>query len=125
MDLTRTQLLKGNFIYPNELVKLVPTKHFIERLEQRGLGIDCIPTLVRVTKDNIHSGKTENGKELYSVVVRLKYNNKYLFLCFNPFDGAVKTLWFRDKSKRNVNRTQIPHTISEQAVRDIRNTIKM
>lgn len=101
MELTRTQILKGNFIYPSDLVKLYPTKHFIERLEQRGIGIDCIPTLVRVTKDNIHSAKTEDGKQLTSVVVRLVYNKtKFIFLAFNPFDGAVKTLWFRDKNKK-------------------------
>lgn len=99
MELTRKQILNGNFVYPSELVKLYPTKHFIERLEERGLGLDCIPTLVRVTKDNIHSAKTENGKELNSVVVRLAYNTKrYIFLAFNPFDGAIKTLWFRDKN---------------------------
>lgn len=98
MDLTRTQLLQGTYLYPTELVKLVPTKHFVERLEQRGIGIDCIPTMVRVTKDNIHSGKTDNGKDLISVVVRLKYNSsRYIFLCFNPLDGGLKTLWFKDK----------------------------
>lgn len=101
MELTRTQILKGNFIYPNELVKLYPTKHFIDRLEERGIGIDCIPTLVRVTKDNIHSAKTEDGKKLTSVVVRLNYNsNKFLFLAFSPIDGGLKTLWFRDKTKK-------------------------
>lgn len=98
MELTRTQILKGNYVYPNDLVKLRPTKHFLDRLEQRGIGVDCIPTLVRVTKDNIHSGKTEDGKELVSVVVRLKYTKyRYVFLAFNPFDGAIKTLWFKDK----------------------------
>ncbi len=98
MDLTRTQLLTGSYIYPTELVKLVPTKHFVDRLNERGIGVDCIPTMVRVTKDNIHSGKTDNGKNLRSVVVRLKYtSSRYLFLCFNPIDGGLKTLWFRDK----------------------------
>ena len=82
------------------MVKLYPTKHFTERLEERGLGMDCIPTLVRVTKDNIHSAKTEDGKRLSSVVVRLTYNtSKYLFLAFSPLDGGLKTLWFRDKRK--------------------------
>lgn len=101
MELTRTQILKGNFIYPTDLVKLYPTKHFINRLEERGLGLDCIPTLVRVTKDNIHSAKTEDGKKLNSVVVRLVYNtSKYIFLVINPFDGGLKTLWFRDKNKK-------------------------
>ena len=103
MDLTRTQLLKGNYIYPSELIKLTPTKHFVSRLEERGIGIDCIPTLVRVTKDNIHSGKTVNGRELSSIVVRLTYNtHRNLFLCFNPFDGFIKTLWFRDKNTKKV-----------------------
>ncbi len=107
MDLTRRQLVEGNYVYPNSLIKLKPTKHFIERLEERGLGIDCIPTLVRVTKDNIHSGKTDNGRELRSVVVRLKYNStKYIFLCFNPFDGAVKTLWFMDRNKSSQKSTK-------------------
>jgi hypothetical protein len=100
MDLTRTQILNGSYIYPNDLIKLKPTKHFIERLEERGIGLDCIPTLVRVTKDNIHSGKTDDGKELVSVVVRLKYNtSKYVFLAFNPIDGGLKTLWFREKRR--------------------------
>jgi hypothetical protein len=101
MELTRTQILKGNFVYPDELVKLHPTKHFIERLDERGLGLDCIPTLIRVTKDNIHSAKTEDGTKLNSVVVRLVYNaSKYLFIAFNPFDGGTKTLWFRDKGNK-------------------------
>jgi len=97
MELTRRQILKGKYIYPDDLVKLYPTKHFVDRLEERGLGLDCIPTLVRVTKDNIHSAKTEDGQKLISVVVRLVYSkSKYIFLAFNPFDGGMKTLWFRD-----------------------------
>jgi len=101
MELTRKQILRGDYLFPNDLVKLYPTKHFIERLEQRGLGLDCIPTLVRVTKDNIHSGKTEDGKKLSSVVVRLSYTPaKFIFLAFNPFDGGLKTLWFKERNKK-------------------------
>ncbi len=101
MELTRKQILRGNFVYPSDLVKLYPTKHFIDRLDERGLGLDCIPTLVRVTKDNIHSGKSDDGKKLDSVVIRLVYStSKYIFLAINPFDGGLKTLWFRDKLNR-------------------------
>ena len=101
MELTRTQILMGTYIYPSELVKLYPTKHCIDRLEERGIGLDCIPTIVRVTKDNIHSGKTEDGHKLISVVVRLLYSpTKYIFLAINPFDGGMKTLWFRDKTNK-------------------------
>ena len=110
--------MNGNYVYPSELVKLKATKHFIERLEQRGIGVDCIPTLVRVTKDNIYCGEAD-GKELVNVVVRLKYSTtKYVFLCFNPRDGALKTLWFRDK-KSNDGRENTGKD-SEQAVRNDR-----
>ena len=115
MDLTRTQLLNGHYNYPNDLVRVYPTKHFKWRLDQRGIGVDCIPSLIRVTENNIHSGKTVDGKNLNSVVVRLVYNSKrYIFLAFNPFDGAMKTLWFRDKHKKNKydNRTKIPRAPS-------------
>lgn len=99
--LTRKQILNGSFVYPSELVKIRMTKHCIERLEQRGVGLECIPSLIRVTRDNIHSGKTENGVDLSSVVVRLDYtSSKFIFLALNPKDGGVKTLWFRDKNKK-------------------------
>lgn len=103
MYLTRTQILKGDYVYPSEMVKLRMSKHFIQRLEERSVGLACIPSMVRVTKDNIHSAKTEEGKELTSVVVRIKYSSsQYLFLCFNPFDGQLKTLWFRRRDGRQV-----------------------
>lgn len=96
--------MKGNYVYPSELVKLKVTKHFIDRLEERGIGVNCIPTVVRVTKDNIYCAEAE-GKTLTSVVVRLKYNSsRYIFLCFNPIDGGLKTLWFKDKNKGHDNR---------------------
>lgn len=99
MELTRTQILRGNFSYPKDFIRVYPTKHSLERLEGRGLGLDCIPTLVRVTKDNIHSGKTEDGTTLSSIVVRLTYGRyKYIFLAINPQDGGIKSLWFRDKA---------------------------
>lgn len=95
--------MNGNYLYPKELVSLKPRKHFIDRLEERGIGVNCIPTMVRITKDNIYCGEAD-GKYLTTVVVRLKYtSNRYVFLCFNPFDGALKTLWFKDKKERNVN----------------------
>lgn len=100
MSLTRTQILKGNYLYPNELVHLKPKRHFIERLEQRSIGLNCIPTMVRITKDNIYCGEAD-GKYLTTVVVRLDFNySKYVFICFNPYSGSLITFWFRDK-KRN------------------------
>lgn len=120
MSLTRTQILKGNYVYPSDLVKLKTTKHFVERLEQRGIGLNCIPTIVRVTKDNIYCGEAD-GNILTSVVVRLNFNHeKFVFLCFNPNDGFLKTLWFMDKRRKNDDRRRqdVPQD-TEQAVRDL------
>lgn len=66
------------------------------------MDLECIPTMVRITKDNIHSAKTEDKKHLHSVVVRIQYSStRYLFLCYNPYDGALKSIWFTDKINKN------------------------
>lgn len=97
-ELTRKKILEGDYKYPQELVKLVKTVHFRERLEERGIGLECFPSMVRVTKKNIHSAKTDDGEHLISVVVRLDYtSSKYIFICFNPYDGYCKTVWFQTK----------------------------
>lgn len=38
MNLSRQQILKGNYIYPRDLVTLRPTKHIRERLVREGNG---------------------------------------------------------------------------------------
>ena len=101
MNLSRKEILKGDYTYPSDLVKLRFTNHFRNRLEERQLGLDCIPKLVRVTKDNIYSAKTVDNKTLSSVVVRLNYtSSRYLLIAFNPNDGAAKSMWFLDKHGR-------------------------
>lgn len=122
-ELTRTQILEGNYTHPTDHVKLIPTKCFMNRLEEKGLELDCIPTLLKVTKENIHSGKTEDGETLKSVVVRIKYSSRhYMFLCLNPYDGAVKTLWFRKRNNYGDRRRKkrIAITVGESAVQDNR-----
>jgi hypothetical protein len=96
--------LSGTYEYPDDLITLKPTRHFLDRLAERKLGLDCIPTQVRVTKNNIYRAKTEDGSRLTSVVVRLKYTyNTFLFIAFNPYDGGAKTLWFRDRHGNDVS----------------------
>lgn len=126
MNLTRKQLLDGSYIFPKDLVELWPTKHFVERLEQRGIGLDCVPTVVRVTKDNVHSAKSE-GNKLTSVVVRLVYGKyKYIFLCFDPNDGGLKTLWFKEKGGYNGSGRRRPdNQNSRQTIRDIGSETKI
>jgi hypothetical protein len=126
MSIPRTEILKGSYVYPEEMIKLRPTTHFLERLEERGIGIDCIPTLVRVTKDNIYSAEPE-GNLLRNVVVRLEYNSQtYLFLAFETKKGALKTLWFKDKRRKSDSGGRgAGAPVSEQAVRDTRTDHKV
>lgn len=103
MDITRQNILKGNYIFPTELVYLKQTKHVKERILDRTTGLIVVPEYVRVTLDNIHSAKCDDGKHLHSVVVRLDYNKqKWLFMCLNPFDGALKTIWWTNKKHGNI-----------------------
>lgn len=105
--LNKNQILDMDLTYPSKLVRLIPTHHFRKRLEERGIGLTCIPQYVRVTPQNIHSGKTKDGKKLISVAIKLHYSTLYdLYLSFNPFDGALKTMWFRKKNK-NDNRKRV------------------
>ena len=100
IKLSRGEVLKGNYKFPLELVRLKPSLHFKKSLENRGLELDCIPSMVRVSRDNIHSAKTIDNIHLTSVVIRLSYTScKYMFICLNPYDGAGKTIWFKRKER--------------------------
>lgn len=96
MNLTRHQIVNGSYVYPDDLITLKETNHFKTRFEERTFGLAMMPTRVRITKDNVHSGKTRDGTTLNSVVIRLKYSSKWMFLCFDPYDGVVKSIWFKD-----------------------------
>ena len=99
-ELTKLQIIEGDYIYPKDLVHLKPTKHVKARFLERGLDLDILPTVVRITDDNLFSGKTQDDKHLHSVVVRLYYTyGKDMYLCYNPFDGGLKTVWFRANYK--------------------------
>lgn len=99
-DLTKEEIL-GKYYFPKGFIKLNPTNHCIERLNERGYGLDFLPSVVRITESNLYSGKTSNNRSLCSVVVKLEYTpKKHLFLCINPFDGAVKTVWYGDRSQQ-------------------------
>lgn len=123
--LNKFQILEGKYLYPEDLIELIPTKHFWDRLIEREEGVLLIPTKVRVTPENIHSGKSRDGKTLHSVVIRLEYNKfRLIYMCFNPYDGGLKTVWFADKKKYRNHDTNVQTTMhqanSEQTVSDVR-----
>jgi hypothetical protein len=120
--LTRAQILAGQYEYPEDFVNLLPTTHFWDRVQERAEGILNIPTVVKVTRDNIYSAKTRDGKRLHSVVIKLKYSDyRFIYLCFNPFDGGLKTAWFRETVKKiRDDRRVFMGRNSEQAIRAYR-----
>lgn len=101
IELTRKQILEGKYEYPKGYITIKPTNHYLERLEERGIGLACVPWTVKVTKDNIYSGKTWDGKNLTSVVIKLKFSRwEDVFICLNPFDCGGKSIWFKEKRSR-------------------------
>lgn len=122
MALTRQQILASNYRYPSHLISLKPTKHFLKRTQERVRGFNCVPTMVRITKDNIYCATlSKNRRSFSTVVVRLKYTNtSYIFVCFNPYNGYVKTIWFEDSTRRNENRRQICTVADKPAVPNTR-----
>lgn len=88
-------------------------------MKERDIGLHLIPTMVKITKDNIYCARTEDGKQFESVVVRLPYNrHRYVYLAFSPSDGALRTLWFKDK-KNASTRERADYEANKQAVPDI------
>jgi hypothetical protein len=103
--LCRSELLGGAYQWPGHWIQLRWSAHARKAIEERGLAQNSIPTVVRISKDNIYSGRTEDGKTLNSVVIGLKYSyRRFLFLALDPVTGTLKTLWFRNEQFRGRNR---------------------
>lgn len=100
MWLTKEDVLKGKYYYPKTEIKLIATNHVLIRMKERGLDPSQIPAQVKVTSENIHSAKTYDGITIKSVVIKSKFDDdRYLFLVINPFDGGLKSMWFRPKRR--------------------------
>lgn len=109
-ELTKKEILHGKFLYPKDLITLRPTNHCLERIKERGQSLDILPSVVRITESNLQNGKTKDEKSVTSVVIKLDYTSrKDMYLCFNPFDGALKTVWYGNRQKfpgkKNTKRT--------------------
>lgn len=88
-SLTRKEIIDGGFRWREGLIKLSLSKHAKRRTEERVEGeFPIIPTVCRITKGNICSGRTKDGKTLNSVKVRLEYKrDKWMFLVICPWSG--------------------------------------
>lgn len=100
--LNKKDILKGEYYFPKENLVLIPSRHALEMIENRKIDTNKIPMMICVTNNNIYSAKCRDGKRLHSVVIKLKYDKiKDLFICLNPFDSAMKTIWLNNKNIEN------------------------
>lgn len=103
MKLTKDEIKQ--YQWPDDFIRVWPTVHSINRLTERGLGLEFIPNYVKMTPTNVHAAEMNDSNKLKSVVIKLLYGRyKWLFLVINPRDGAIKTIWFRDRKVNYGNR---------------------
>jgi len=100
------------------LIPLSLSKHAKRRVEERVDGeFPIVPTMVRITEKNICSGRSDNGKKLSSVKIRLDYkNDKWMYLVICPNSGVVKTLYinYKDAKKNAFTKGQVIETCCEE-----------
>ena len=98
----RNQILENNMNFETDFINLKYSFHANQRLEERLSGSLIVkPSVVKVTKNNIYSGASNDGINLYEVVVRLRYKpSEWCFLVFLPHNGFVKTVYFREIVKK-------------------------
>ena len=98
----RSQILNSDIKFETDFINLVYSFHANQRLEERLNGNLLLkPTIVKVTKNNIYCGATNDGETLYEVVIRLRYKpSEWCFLAILPHTGFVKTVYFRPLTKK-------------------------
>lgn len=102
INISRKDIL-ANYKWREGLIPLSLSKHAKRRVEERVDGeFPIVPTVVRITRNNICSGRGK-GKKLTSVKIRLDYKtDKWMYLVICPNSGVVKTLYINYKdAKKN------------------------
>lgn len=99
--LTRKEII-NNWKWREGMIPLLLSNHAKRRVEERMLGeFIIVPTVCRITKNNICSGRTLDGKKLSNIKIRLEYTkDKWLYLVICPGNGVVKTLYINYKDDK-------------------------
>lgn len=101
-NLSRKEILNGGYKWREGLITLKLSKHAQRRVEERILGeLVIVPSMCRITKENLCSGRSGDGKSLTSVKIRLNYKkDQWMFLVICPWTGVVKTLYINYKNAK-------------------------
>jgi hypothetical protein len=110
ITISGNKIFSEGFLTEDSWVKLWYGYHSKERLEERGKGSLCVhPEEVKITKKNLMKGYIDNGK-LVKFVIKIAYTptvELYLVLTDSYYMAKqyfVKSLWFREISKRKKRR---------------------
>lgn len=99
----------GGMKWRKGLIPLIMSEHAKRRISERILGeFMVVPSVIRITENNICSGKGRNGK-LSSIKIRLDYSkDKWMFIVVCPNSGVVKTLYinYKDAKKEKALRKE-------------------
>jgi len=114
--LTRKEILAGGYKWREGLIPLSLSLHAKRRIEERVDGeFPIVPKICRITKENICSGRTKDGKHLSSVKIRLDYKkDKWMFLVICPGSGIVKTLFINYKNAKREQTIKEREGITEE-----------
>lgn len=111
----------SNFKWRKGLIPLRLSNHAKRRVEERILGeFVIVPTVCRITENNICSGRSKDGKKLISVKIRLEYTkDKWLYLVVCPDSGVVKTLFLNYKDAKKEKASRERQGIEEECCEEI------
>ncbi len=110
IKVTRKDIIDG-YKWREGLIPLSLSNHAKKRAEERVDGeFPIVPKIVRITKNNICSGRAR-GKKLTNIKIRLDYkNDKWMYLVICPNSGVVKTLYVNYKdAKKNTFKKKSYH----------------
>ncbi len=115
-NLNRKEVLEGGYEYRTGLIPLILSKHAIRRIAERIDGeFIIVPSVARITKENICSGRTKDGKFLTNIKIRLDYKrDKWMYLVICPSSGVVKTLYINYKDAKKENEARERQGIEEE-----------
>ena len=104
------------FRWREGLIPLSLSKHAQRRIEERVDGeFPIVPTMCRITRENICSGRSKDGQRLSSVKIRLDYKkDKWMFLVICPSSGVVKTLYINFKDAKKERALKKKYEIKEE-----------
>lgn len=107
-------------IIPEILVNLQYTGHAIERQQNRIGGLKAIPSIARITKENVFEVSTENDIDCKKVLIRIPYDRKrdivLVLELLSQEKAKVITFWLNNKKDQHKNFNKEKYNIPQNKI---------